>query len=80
MSVVEALEDEAVQQLKTIRAYRTYQGTNPDYRQRARLAISVIGAYVRLRATIANERTNELVAMRLLSPRGAALGLPEAGD
>lgn len=62
---VDALEAEATEQLKELSAARTYQGTNPEYRQRAKLAIGVIGAYVRLRATIANEKTNELVERRL---------------
>lgn len=69
---VEALEAEAVEQLDLIREYRTYQGTNPDYKARAKMAIGVIGAYVRLRATMANERTNELVEHRLLGVAGAA--------
>lgn len=63
---VEALESEAVEQLETIKAYRTYQGTNPDYKQRAKMAIGVIGAYVRLRATMANERSNDLIEQRLI--------------
>lgn len=63
---VAALEAEATQQLSEIRAYRTYQGNNPEYGKRAKMAIGVIGAYVRLRATIANEKTNELVERRLL--------------
>lgn len=63
---VKALEEEAVAQLEAIRAYRVYQGQNPDYKQRAKMAIGVIGAYVRLRATLANERSNDLVEFRLL--------------
>lgn len=63
---VNALEDEAVNQLEAIREYRAYQGSNPDYAKKAKMAIGVIGAYVRLRATLANEKTNELVEMRLV--------------
>jgi len=62
---VEALESEATDQLAEIRRYRTYQGDNPDYARRAKMAIGVIGAYVRLRATMANEQTNKLVELRL---------------
>jgi hypothetical protein len=73
---IEALESEAVEQLAALREYRTYQGANAEYRLRAKLAIGVIGAYVRLRATVANEKTNQLVEMRLV---GAAMGaLPAA--
>jgi hypothetical protein len=72
-SFIEDLEAEAKEQLACVQAFRTYQGANPDYKQKAKLAIGVIGAYVRLRATIANERTNELVSLRLL-------GAPERSD
>jgi hypothetical protein len=65
---LEALGDEAFEQLQVIRAYRTYQGGNPEYKQRAKISIGVIGAYVRLRATLANERSNDLIERRL---RGA---------
>lgn len=60
-----ALEEEALEQLAEIRAARAYQGNNPEYKQRAKTAIGVIGAYVRLRATMANERSNDLIALRM---------------
>lgn len=66
-SFVEELETEAIEQLAEIKAARVYQGTNPDYRAKAKLAIGVIGAYVRLRATMANERSNDLIERRLLA-------------
>jgi len=62
---VKALEAEATEQLAEIRQYRAYQGNNPEYARRAKMAIGVIGAYVRLRATMANEQTNRLVEIRL---------------
>ena len=49
---IEALEEEAIEQLGEIRAARLYQGTNPEYRIKAKTAIGVIGSYVRLRATM----------------------------
>lgn len=67
---VEALADEATEQLQSIKAYRTYQGNNPDYGKRAKLAIGVIGAYVKLRGTIANERSNELITIKLIGADG----------
>ncbi len=67
MEFVEALGEEAKEQLAEIRALRTYQGDNPKYGLRAKTALGIIGAYVRLRATMANEHTNRLVEMRLLS-------------
>lgn len=63
---IDALEAEAYEQLDLIRQYRTSLKSNdPEARLRAKGAIGVIGAYVRLRATLANEKTNELVERRL---------------
>lgn len=75
MEFIKKLEEEAVEQLSELRKYRIYQGTDPDKRQRAKLAIGVIGSYVRLRATMANERSNELISQRLLTA-GASGELP----
>lgn len=72
---VKALEAEAIEQLSLIREYRNYEGNNPDYKNRAKAALGVIGAYVRLRATMANEHSNELIAQRMLGGYGS---LPES--
>jgi hypothetical protein len=79
--LLNALEGEAMEQISMIREYRNYQGNNPEYRQRAKIAIGVIGACVRLRATMANEKSNELIERRLLSQEAqeAQPALP-AGD
>lgn len=74
---VELLEDEAREELAQLRAARTYQGDNPTYRHKAKQAIMVIGSYVRLRATLANEHSNRLIEARLLQsvqPEQRALG------
>lgn len=71
---IQALEDEAYEQLAAIREARIYSGSNPDFRLRAKQALGVIGGYVRLRATMANERSNELMTMRILGS-GAAKAL-----
>lgn len=63
---IDLLQEEAAAQIAEIRAYRVYQGTNTEYRNKAKLAIGVIGSYVRLRATMANERSNDLIAQRML--------------
>ncbi len=73
-SFVTALEGEAVEQLDAIKQFRTYQGNNPDYHKRAKMAIGVIGAYVRLRATMANEKSNDLIERRLLQQEEQAVG------
>lgn len=62
---VDELEKEAREELKALRACRTEPGDATERRFRVRTALGMIGHYVRLRATIANERTNDLVAMRL---------------
>lgn len=62
---IDALEAEAYEQLELIRQHRTSLVNDPEAKSRAKGAIGVIGAYVRLRATLANEKTNELVERRL---------------
>lgn len=77
-----ALESEALEQLAELRKYRTYQGVNnSDYAKRAKVALGVIGSYVRLRGTIANEQTNELVRVRLMGEldEKAPKALPRGG-
>lgn len=73
MEFIKSLESEAQEQLDEVRKERVYKGSNPDYHKRAKIALGVIGAYVRLRATIANEHTNRLVEMRLLGDAPAAM-------
>jgi len=62
-----ALEDEATSQIGEIRAFRTYKGQNPEYHHRAKVAIGVIGAFVRLLATIENRRYNDRACDRLVT-------------
>ena len=71
---VQALEDEATLQLDAIAEARAYKGNNPDYHKRAKMAIGVIGAYVRLRATLANEKSNDLIERRMLVQEEQAQG------
>lgn len=66
MAFIDELESEATSQLSEIRAAREDQTSNPDRLKRAKLAIGVIGAYVRLRATMANEHGNQLIERRLV--------------
>jgi hypothetical protein len=61
MEFINVLEKEAQAQLAAVRSFREGKG---DLKA-ARIAIGVIGAYVRLRATMANERSNQLIAYRL---------------
>lgn len=75
---VKRLEEEAVEQLSEIRTYRLTRADLGDGRARAKMAIGVIGAYVRLRATLANERSNDLIELRLLGSSGKPIGQIEA--
>lgn len=71
--LIDILEEEALEQVKELRAYRTYRGTDQDRFRRARVALGVVGSYVRLRATLANEQTNQLVAERMTREIGPAI-------
>jgi hypothetical protein len=66
-TLIEALEGEAVEQLEEVKAFRTHRNKNTfdEYQKRAKVALGIIGGYIRLRATVANEETNRLVAMRV---------------
>lgn len=59
------LEDTARLGLKAIRAFLSYQGGNPDYYQKARVGAVPVSGYTRLRATMANEESNRLNALKL---------------
>ena len=62
----DVLGQEAVAQVAEITKARIDQGDNPDYHRRAKLAIGVIGNYVRLCATRENARTNDLITLRTI--------------
>jgi hypothetical protein len=64
MKFIELLEVEAMAQLDVIRSLRTHEGPNDELLRRAKISIGVIGGYVRLRATIANERAITLAERR----------------
>jgi len=68
MTFIAELEEEARLWLQAIRAYRESDigaAQVPELRHRAKTAQGVIGSYVRLRATQANEKSNELIERRL---------------
>ena len=73
-TLADAIVPEAIEWIAELRKYRTYQGKDPEYFRKARMAIGAIGNAVRLCATIENNHANELVARRL-----AALGEGGAG-
>jgi hypothetical protein len=57
-------EDLARQSMKAMRAFLTYQGDNPTYYHRAKVAAVGLTNYVRLRATENNRTMVELTAKR----------------
>jgi len=65
--ILESLENEAVLQLGEIRTLREERSPKnfEENIKRAKVACVVVGSYVRLRATMANEETNRLVSKRL---------------
>lgn len=79
MTFIEELEAEAREQLAVIRAARETTG-DQESRQRTKAALGVIGAYVRLRATLANEKSNALIERRLLQAEDPPRQLIGAGQ
>lgn len=56
----------AFEAIKQVRAFFTYEGNEPRYFQKARLAIGAIGAYGRLRASETNRMAIEAMSSRQL--------------
>lgn len=64
-SVLNEFEEAAVMGAKAVRAFLAYQGSNNrDYFLRGRVGAGAMGAYSRLRATMANEAALRLAASR----------------
>lgn len=59
------LEDTVGPALKAVRAYLSYQGDNPQYRDKAKIAIGAIGSFAKVRASETNRLQVELVADRM---------------
>ena len=65
-----AVVPEAIEWVKELRAYRIYQGKDLEYFRKARIGLGVVGAGVRICATIENSRSNNLVEARLKALEG----------
>ncbi len=76
--LVDAIVPEAVEWVAQLRAYRTYQGKDPEYFRKARIGLGVVSTAVRLCATRENARTNDLIAQRLLD--GPDAGTKQLSD
>jgi len=59
-------EDVSMEGVKQLRAFFAYQGTDPRYFQKARLATGMISAYARLRASETNRLAVEQAVGRFL--------------
>jgi hypothetical protein len=71
---LDELEETAVAGAKAIRAYLSYQGDNPTYRDKAKVSAAAISAYARTRASETNRQAIELMARRQTSPLALASG------
>lgn len=63
---LEMFEDVAIEGAKQIKAYFTYQGDNPQYRDKARVGATAISAYARMRASETNRMAVEMMAAKAL--------------
>lgn len=52
--------------IAAIRAYLAYQGDNAQYRDRARIAVGMVSAFARVRASETNRMQVELIGERML--------------
>lgn len=69
---LDEFEDVAMDSVKQLRAFFTYQGNDSRYFQKARLATGMISAYARLRASETNRMAVEMAAGRSLPEPPAA--------
>ena len=77
--MADAIVPEAIAWVAELRKYRVYQGKDPEYFRKARIGVGIVGAGVRLLATVENNHSNELIARRLtMGP--APLQLPAAAE
>jgi hypothetical protein len=63
-TTLDALEDIAFEGAKHLRAFFTYEGDNPRYFQKAKVAATAISGYARIRASETNRLAVELAVRR----------------
>lgn len=63
--VLKEFEETALQGCRAVRQFLTYQGSNKEYLDRAKVGAVAMGSYARLRATAANEQQIRLIESRL---------------
>lgn len=55
--------------VRAIKAYLAYEGDNPQYRDKARVSIGLVGAFARVRASESNRMQVELISERIAGSR-----------
>lgn len=63
-SVLNDLESAIAPSVAAIKAYLAYQGENSQYHDRARIAVSLVSAFARVRSSETNRMQVELIAER----------------
>jgi hypothetical protein len=63
---LDAFEDLAMESIKQVRAYYTYQGEDPKPFKKARIACAAISAFSRIRSTETNRMAVELATTKML--------------
>lgn len=74
------LTEEAIDQVKEIRERRLNRTEKPEYRQRAKEAIAVVGTCVNMHATLSRDRTNDIVQGRMLEKAPKVLSAVPDGE
>lgn len=68
---IEQFEEVALEGLKKLREYFKYEGSDPRYLQKAKVAATAVAAYTRVRASESNRMAVELMAEKQGSERPA---------
>jgi len=63
-STIEEFEEVALEGLKKLREYFKYEGDNPRYFQKAKVAATAIAAYTRVRASESNRMAVEFMSQK----------------
>lgn len=71
---MKAVDEETLNELESaikpsigaIKAYLTYQGENAQYRDRAKIAVGIVSAFARVRASETNRMQVELMSERIV--------------
>jgi hypothetical protein len=71
--LMDALEEGAVDGVKALRAFLTYQGDNPTYEKKAKAGAALVGGYTRAFAS----QTNRYIATKMANDRTTLVAVEE---